>query len=95
MYQSEPYVIGDEPEAVEGALPSLEVGTKICVRNRFLGDWSSGFEVDAVLHHGYRIRRCSDGMTFPDVFPVEDVRLERRQQPARGIGGSYLDRRQL
>jgi hypothetical protein len=66
---------------------------RICVRNRFLGDWSSGFEVAEVLHDGYRIQRVSDGLAFPDVFPIEEVRLERRQQPERGLDGSYLDRR--
>jgi hypothetical protein len=73
-------------------LPTLELGTKVCVRNRFLGNWSSGFEVVEVLGDGYRIRRVSDGLAFPDVFSSEDVRVERRQEPERGIAGSYLDR---
>jgi hypothetical protein len=72
--------------------PTLEPGTKICVRNRFLGDWSKGFEVAEVLGDGYRIRRVSDGLDFPDVFPVADVRLERRNHPERDVDGSYLDR---
>jgi hypothetical protein len=67
----------------------LDVGTRVCVRNRFLGNLSSGFEVIEALHHGYRIRRIADGMTFPDVFPVEDVYVERRREAERG---SYLDR---
>jgi len=75
--------------------PTLDVGTKVCVRNRFLGDWTSGFEVAEVHHSGYRIRRLLDGHAFPDVFPFEDVRLERRQHPLRGIGESWLDRRQV
>jgi hypothetical protein len=73
--------------------PALPVGAGICVRSRYLGQWSSGFEVAAVLDDGYRIRRLSDGHAFPDVFPFEDVREERRHQPTRGIGSSYLDRR--
>ena len=72
--------------------PALGVGMKICVRNRFLGDWSMGFEVADVLGDGYRIRRISDGLCFPDVFPLDDVRLERRQDPERGVVGSCLDR---
>jgi len=77
-----------------GALvPTLAVGTTVCVRNRFLGDWTSGFEVAEVLGGGYRIRRLSDGHDFRDVFPFEDVREERRQNPLRGIAGSHLDRR--
>lgn len=80
------------PPTDAGRLPMLETGAKVCVRNRFLGNWSSGFEVVEVLGDGYRIRRVSDGLEFPDVFASEDVRLERRQQPERGIAGSYLDR---
>lgn len=73
--------------------PRLDVGMEVCVRNRFLGDWTSGFTVAEVLSDGYRIERLSDGHTFPDVFPFDEVRLERRQQPLRGITGSHLDRR--
>jgi hypothetical protein len=73
--------------------PTLDVGTKVYVRNRFLGDWTTGFEVAEVLSDGYRIRRLSDGQGFPDVFAFEDVRLERRHYPMREISGSYLDRR--
>ncbi|HEY7947725.1 MAG TPA: hypothetical protein VID75_08615 [Acidimicrobiales bacterium] len=72
--------------------PVLGVGSKICVRNRFLGDWSMGFEVADVLGDGYRIRRVSDGLSFPDVFPFDEVRLERRLDPERGVAGSCLDR---
>ena len=73
---------------------TLDVGRKVYVRNRFLGDWSTGVEVAEVLGDGYRIRRLSDGQVFPDVFAFNDVRLERRQQPLRGIAGSHHDRRQ-
>jgi hypothetical protein len=69
--------------------PTLDVGAPVCVRNRYLGNLSSGFEVTEVLDDGYRIQRVADGMTFPDVFPAEDVHLERRQDRDRG---SYLDR---
>ena len=60
------------------------VGTRIYVRTRYLGEWSGGFEVAEVLDDGYRIRRTSDGYDFPDVFPFDDVRLERRRDPLRG-----------
>jgi hypothetical protein len=73
--------------------PDLEIGVRICVRNRFLGDWSSGFEVVEIVPEGCRIRRLSDGLAFPDVFSVTDVRLERRQESERGIAWSDLDRR--
>jgi hypothetical protein len=71
----------------------LETGTKVYVRNRFLGEWSGGFEVAEILNDGYRLRRLSDGYLFPDVFAFEDVGRERRKDPLRGIAGLYLDRR--
>jgi hypothetical protein len=92
VYQGEPQDIGVRPETVDTAPPTLEIGTQICVRDRFLGNWGSGFVVAGVLPGGYHIRRLSDGLTFPDVFAVDDVRMERRQEPDRGIAGSYLDR---
>jgi hypothetical protein len=73
--------------------PTLAVGTKVCVRNRFLGDWTSGFEVAEVQRFGCRIRRLSDGHEFPDVFSFDDVRLERRTHHWPGIAGSRFDRR--
>jgi len=72
---------------------TLDVGAKVCVRNRFLGDWTTGFKVAEVLPDGYRILRLSDGQAFPDVFAFEDVRRERRQHPLREATGSHLDRR--
>lgn len=84
----------DVVHTAEGSTgPTLPVGASICVRSRYVGQWSSGFEVAAVLDDGYRIRRLSDGHAFPDVFPFGDVHEERRHQPTRGIGSSYLDRR--
>jgi len=81
------------PVTSTDVVPTLDVGMRVCVRNRFLGDWTSGFKVAEVLRDGYRLRRLSDGHDFPDVFAFEDVRLERRQPPLREIGGSQLDRR--
>ena len=72
-------------------VPKLDVGTEVSVRNRFLGDWTTGFKVAEVLRDGYRLRRLSDGHDFPEVFAFEDVRAERRQYPLRETGGSYLD----
>ncbi len=73
--------------------PTLEVGATVYVRDKFLGDWTTGFKVVEILRDGYRIQRLSDGQSFPDVFAFEDVRLERRQQPQRDTDGSHLDRR--
>jgi hypothetical protein len=58
-------------EASTGALP---VGTRVAVRNRYLGAWSHGFQVAGHAPEGYRIRRLSDGSVFPDVFPHHDIR---------------------
>ena len=73
----------------------LDIGTKVYVCDRYLGNWSSGFEVADVLPGGYRLRRLTDRRVFPDVFPFDDVRLERRHDPDRDTRGSYLDRRQF
>jgi hypothetical protein len=75
--------------------PRLDVGTRIYVRDRYLGRWCGGFEVAEVLDDGYRIRRTSDGHDFPDVFPFDDVHVERRQDPLRGAEGSHPDRRRF
>ncbi len=72
--------------------PTFVAGTRVCVRNRFLGDWSGGFEVYEVLDFGYRIVRITDGHVLPEVFGPDEVRLERRRNPMRGIDESYLDR---
>jgi len=57
----------------EGSVSTHEVGTRVSVRDRFLGQWCRGFEVAEVVRDGYRVRRLSDGYVFPDVFAFEDV----------------------
>ena len=59
---------------------ALAEGTRVDVRNRFVGSWSHGFEVAEHVEGGYRVRRLSDDSVLPDVFPSEDVRSERRKQ---------------
>ncbi len=75
--------------------PVLAVGTRVYVRDRYLGNWCSGFEVAEVLPDGYRLRRMTDHRVFRDLFPFDDVRLERRQQSRRESEESWLDRRQF
>lgn len=82
----------DHPRTIRPGPPALVAGTRVCVRNRFLGDWSGGFEVYEVLDSGYRIVRITDGHVLPEIFESEEVRLERRRNPMRGIEESYLDR---
>jgi hypothetical protein len=90
--QGESHDVRSRPHAHDAVSPRLASGDKVCVRDRFLGNWSSGFAVASVVADGYLLQRLSDGLVFPDVFRVDDVRLERRLEPDRGIGGSYLDR---
>ena len=78
--------------APTGPSAPLDLSTKVYVRNRFLGDWSSGFDVIEILGDRYRLRRLSDGQVFADVFSFDDVLLERRQHPRRGVDESWLDR---
>ena len=93
MDQDEGRGIGNASTQNGNPASTLGVGTKVYVRNRFLGDWITGFKVAEVLGDGYRIRRLLDDHVFPDVFAFDDVRLERRQQPLWEIAGSYPDRR--
>jgi hypothetical protein len=57
----------------------LAPGTTVDVRNRYVGAWSSGFEVAEPLQDGYRVRRLSDGSVLPDVFTNDDVRAQRHK----------------
>jgi hypothetical protein len=59
---------------------AIDVGDRVDVRSRFIGEWARGFEVVEVLPEGYRIRRLSDGSVLPEVIPPDDVRPERRKQ---------------
>jgi hypothetical protein len=58
---------------------SLDAGTAVDVRSRYVGAWSSGFEVAEPVKDGYRVRRLSDGSVLPDVFTNEDVRAQRHK----------------
>ena len=55
-------------------------GTRVQVRNRFDGGWSSSpFEVAEAIDHTptaptYRLRRLSDGVVLPADFISDDVR---------------------
>jgi hypothetical protein len=80
--------------SVTDTIPRFDVGTKVIVRIQYTHTWSGGFVVAGVVDDGYVLGRLSDHHVLPDVFPFDDVRLERRQDPFRGIGRSHLDRRQ-
>ena len=61
----------------------LTPGTRVQVRNRFDGGWSSSpFEVAEALDPSptevlrYRVRRLSDGVVLPADFVGDDVRSD-------------------
>ena len=59
---------------------SLEAGMRVEVRRRFDQHWARGFEVVEATESGYRLKRLSDGIELPTVFPAEDVRREHKRQ---------------
>lgn len=83
-----------ESQVKDASADTFDVGAKVIVCDLYVGTWNPGFIVAAVVGEGYILERLSDGYILPDVFPCDTVRLERRQDPLRGIRGSYLDRRQ-
>ncbi len=58
---------------------TLAAGTAVDVRSRYVGTWSSGFEVAEPVRDGYRILRLSDRSVLPDIFTNEDVRAQRHK----------------
>jgi len=59
----------------------LRPGTRVDVRNRYVGAWSHGFEIaEHVQGDGYRVRRVSDGSVLQEPVSSEEVRPERRKQ---------------
>ena len=58
----------------------LTPGTRVDVRNRYLGIWNRGFEVAECTEDGYRIRRLSDGSVLSELFSRDDVRHQRSRQ---------------
>jgi hypothetical protein len=53
---------------------ALAVGTSVDVKNRFVGSWSSGFEIAGHVEDGYLIRRLSDRSILPDALSLDEVR---------------------
>ncbi|HTL85486.1 MAG TPA: hypothetical protein VL856_09900 [Acidimicrobiia bacterium] len=53
---------------------SLPVGSHVQVRNRYLGSWTSGFDVVNATRDGYWLRRDSDAEVLPRPFVADDVR---------------------
>ncbi len=82
----------DVPQPTAGP-QTLDVGARVIVPIHYLDTWSSGFAIAGVVDDGSFLGRLSDRSILPDAFAFDDVRLERRRDPFRGIRGSYLDRR--
>ncbi len=61
---------------------NLTPGTRVQVRNRFDGGWSSPFEVAETVAPAtpgsplYRVRRLSDGVVLPADFRSDDIRSD-------------------
>jgi hypothetical protein len=58
----------------------LQYGTRVEVRQRFDGRWARGFLVEKASEAGYVVRRDHDGVVLPEVFPADEVRIERRRR---------------
>lgn len=65
-----------EPDLTAG--PVLEPGTRVEVRDAYVGGWNRGFTVEEAVDGGYRVRRQSDQSVLPAVLPASSVRRERR-----------------
>ena len=65
---------------VDSGTTTLDVGTRVQVRNRYLADFGPGFEIAGVTAGGYVVRRLSDGVELPVPFAADEVRpdLNRR-----------------
>lgn len=70
---------GTTRESSPNGLVLIDVGTRVEVRNKFLGSWSRGFEVYEHRNGGYGIKRLSDTSILPGDFDPYDVRAERRR----------------
>jgi hypothetical protein len=52
----------------------LPIGTRVEVRSRYRGSWSSGFEIEQTSDGGYWLRRESDRYLLPSPFIADDIR---------------------
>jgi hypothetical protein len=59
----------------------LAPGTRVDVKNRYIGSWARGFEVaEHVRGDGYLVRRLSDRSILPEPLSTDEVRPEKRKQ---------------
>jgi hypothetical protein len=55
----------------------LAIGTRVDVRERFCGRWSTGFEVVESGRGAYRVCRASDRSELPASFVAAEIRRTR------------------
>jgi len=74
-------IVEVRPPGQRPSPPVLPAGTRVAVRNHYLGTWSAGFEVLSHDADGYRIGRLSDGAVIDQVIAFDDVRepYDRRE----------------
>jgi hypothetical protein len=73
--------VGNHSElAAAGVEDTIDPGTRVDVRDRFLGTWVRGFEVAEAVDDGYHLLRLSDRSLLPGTFAFGDVRRERRRR---------------
>lgn len=60
-------------DSAEMTRTGVAVGSSVAVRTRYLGSWTTGFEIAELLDDGYRVRRVSDGTVLPEVFAFHDI----------------------
>jgi hypothetical protein len=63
------------------AIELLQPGSHVEVVCRFTGTWVGGFQVAAVEHDGWVIRRTADREVLPVRFPAAMVRQDRLSVP--------------
>jgi len=60
-----------------GTVKRFRTGERVEVRRRFDQLWARGFQVIADDDSGYRIKRESDGVILPVMFPASELRTAR------------------
>ena len=53
---------------------ALTVGTEVEVLTRYNDRWATGFEIAAIDHGRYLLRRRSDGTVLPAAFTANRIR---------------------
>ncbi len=68
---------GPAPHGAGTLTRRFRTGERVEVRRRFDQLWARGFQVIADDDSGYRIKRESDGVILPVMFPASELRTAR------------------